>query len=367
MSGKNNLYHVEFEQGYYNETIADTFEQYLEEEGKNSMCPECDVFVAMPDKKHNYFEKAEDIDGELKDHWLKTMKCFKNFCKPTKMQASIVAKDKFVVEAGETAMVSYGIAPYLSRWSPYHGALYTVVLALAKLVACGGDYRKVKVSFEEYYKNAEGKGCESCGKAFTDSENEGKKIAALLGAYEAKKGFGLEDIEDQAVVELADGFLQDCYGDTEAKPDFRTVGFNVTKEEYTVATAFKKPDNKIVRFCIPYDKYDRPIYEEAMVTYKKFHKMVKNGYIQSAYAVGIGGTMEALAKMSYDRNYGVRIDEDIRLEQLSQKAYGAIVAEIKPRDIRHIEIPCMFLGEVIEEPVMMYHDEVIELDELYEV
>ena len=80
MSGKNNLYHVEFEQGYYNETIADTFEQYLEEEGKNSMCPECDVFVAMPDKKHNYFEEAEDIDGELKNHWLKTMKCFKNIC-----------------------------------------------------------------------------------------------------------------------------------------------------------------------------------------------------------------------------------------------------------------------------------------------
>ena len=367
MGSVNHLNHIEFEQGYYQETIAKTFEQYKKEMGKESLCPECDAFVAMPDVKHNYFEEAEKIDGELKSHWLKTMKCFKNFCKPTKMQASIIENEDIKKDRDEEIMVSYGIAPYLSKWSPYHGALYTVVLSLAKLVACGGDYRDVQVHFQEYYKMEGQDSCPCCDKAAQGKEEEGRKMAALLGAYEAVKGFDLSQMENQEAVRLADAFLKECYGEKETQPEFRAVAMNVAKRDHIVTTAFKKPDNKIVRFCIPYDKYDRPIYEEAMKTYKKFYKMVKNGYIQSAYAVGIGGTMEALAKMSFEKEYGVRIDEDIRLEQLSQKAYGAIVAEIKPRDIRHIEIPCMFLGEVMEEPVMEYHSEIIELDDLFEV
>ena len=366
MSSMNKLSKVEFEKGYYNETLAETFEQYMKDGSSASLCPECDVFVAMPDKKHNYFEEAEDIDGELKEHWLKTMRCFKDFCKHTKMQASVMESGMFSKEKDETVLATYGIAPYLSNWSPYHGALYTVVLALAKLVACGCDYRDVKVDFKEYYETVKQEVGGCCGGSNKVPETEGRRMAALLGAYEAKKGFDLDDINLVEAVAFGEAFLKDCFADKNAHLDFEAIAMGKTKNDYMVTSSFKKPDNKIVRFCIPYDKYDRPIYDEAMKTYKKFHKMVKNGYIQSAYAVGIGGTMEALAKMSYEKEYGVRIDEDIRLEQLSQKAYGAIVAEIKPRDIRHIEIPCMFLGEVIEEPIMEYRNEVIELDELFE-
>ena len=366
MSSEHNN-NIVIEPGYYQETLAETFERYMEDPERIKVCPECDILIAMPDKKQNYFEAAENIEGELKDHWLKTMSCFKNFSNYSSMQASVVKNGAFAKEKDEEMLVSYGIAPYLSKWSPYHGALYTVVLSLAKMVASGADYRDVQVGFEQYYADSD-EGCAVCGEKPGQSvEAAGNQMAAMLGAYEAKKGFELADLEDSELTGLGDAFLKECFKDTSVQADFRAVAAGTAKKENLVHTSFRRPDNKIVRFCIPYDKYDRPIYKDAMKTYKKFHKMVKNGYIQSAYAVGIGGTMEALAKMSYKNNYGVRIDEDIRLEQLSQKAYGAIVAEIKPRDIRHIEIPCMFLGEVIEEPVMEYQSEVIELDELFEV
>ncbi len=355
MSSIDNLLNVEIEQGYFKEIFTETWNRFIEEGNKRDEYPSGDMFVAMPDNKHNYFEEAEDIDGALKDHWINTMHRFKDFCKQTQMQAAVIEDTDFPKEDGDVAMVSYGVAPYLSNWSPYHGALYTVILSLAKLVACGSDYRKVAVDFKE---------CGSRIKEGLGADAAGRSMAAILGAYEAKCGFGLAGIDNRHLSDFGDVSIANCFGDSEAKLDFRSVAVAETKEEYIVTPVFKKPDNKIVRFCIPYDKYDRPIYEEAKKTYRQFHKMVKNGYIQSAYAVGIGGTMEALAKMSFGKNYGVRIDEDIRLEQLSQKAYGAIVAEIKPRDIRHIEIPCMFLGEVIEEPVMEYKDEIIGLDEL---
>lgn len=364
-SGK--IYHnIEFEQGYYQETITNTFESYMNDEACPKVCPECAVTVTMPDREKNYFEEAENIDGLLKEHWLKTMRCFRNFSKQTSMQAAVVEKEGFTEEKDEIALISYGIAPYLSRWSPYHGALYTVVLSFAKLIASGADYHDVQLDFEQYYDVEDAECAKRIQITGIDQVGDGNQLAALLGAYEVKTGFGFADMANEELAQLGNNLLKECFGDSSVKPDFRAVTMGKAKKEQLVTTNFKRPDNKIVRFCIPYDKYDRPIYEDALKTYKKFYKMVKNGYIQSAYAVGIGGTMEALAKMSYKNNYGVRIDEDVRLEQLSEKAYGSIVAEVKPRDIRYIEIPCVFLGEVIEEPIMEYKNEIIELDELFE-
>lgn len=366
MSSEKNYENIVFEEGYYREPIANIFENYMNDASGPKVCPECLIKVSMPDREKNYFEEAEKIEGFLKEHWLKTMNCFRNFSKQTAMQAAVVEKEGFTKEADEEVLVSYGIAPYLSRWSPYHGALYTVVLSFAKLVACGADYHDIQLDFEQYYDIEDAECAKRIQITEIDQVGDGKQLSALLGAYEAKTGFEFADMENEELAQLGNDLLKECFGDESAKPDFRAVAMGKAKKEHLVTTNFKRPDNKIVRFCIPYDKYDRPIYKDAMKTYKKFYKMVKNGYIQSAYAVGIGGTMEALAKMSYKNDYGVRIDEDIRLEQLSQKAYGAIVAEIKPRDIRHIEVPCMFLGEVIEEPIMEYKNEIIELDELFE-
>ena len=339
----------------------------------NGAHQETDVVVTMPNEKENYFEAAEDVEGTLKENWVKIMKDL-NVCskqgliemfdssigagtvampfggkyQSTPIQTMLAKVPSLKGETDTVTMMSYGFDPYLSSWSPYHGAIYAVVLSLAKIVASGGDYKKVHFTFQEYFE-----------KLGNDPKRWGKPFAALLGSYDAQMGFKLASIGGK-------DSMSGSFNDIDVPPTLVSFAVDVTKADYVVTPEFKKADNKIVRFCIPYDKYGKPVYEEAMKTYKQIHKMMKKGYIQSAYAVGYGGTLEALAKMSFGNNLGVRLDEDVRLDHLCQKAYGAIVAEIKPRHIKEIEIPCMFLGEVIAEPVMEYKHEVISVSELYD-
>ncbi len=338
----------------------------------NGAHQETDVVVEMPDEKKDYFEAAEDVDGTLKENWIRIMEDL-NVCskqglvemfdssigagtvtmpyggkyQTTPIQTMIAKVPTLKGETDTVTMMSYGFDPYLSSWSPYHGAIYAVLHSIAKIVAAGGDYKKIHFTFQEYFE-----------KLGTDPKRWGKPFAALLGAYDAQMGFGLGSIGGK-------DSMSGSFNDIDVPPTLVSFAVDVTNAKNIVTPEFKKADNKIVRFCIPYDKYGKPVYEDAMKTYKQIHKMMKKGYIQSAYAVGFGGTLEALAKMSFGNQFGIRLDEDVRLEQLTAKAYGAIVAEIKPRDIKHIEIPSMFLGEVIEEPVVEYKDEVIELEELY--
>ena len=339
----------------------------------NGAHQETDVVVLMPDEKEDYFEAAEDVEGTLKENWLRIMKDL-NVCskqglvemfdssigagtvampyggkyQSTPIQTMIAKVPSLKGETDTVTMMSYGFDPYLSSWSPYHGAIYAVLHSVAKIVAAGGDYKKIHFTFQEYF--------ERLG---SDPKRWGKPFAALLGSYDAQMGFGLASIGGK-------DSMSGSFNDIDVPPTLVSFAVDVTKADYVVTPEFKKADNKIVRFCIPYDKYGKPVYEDAMKTYKQIHKMMKKGYIQSAYAVGYGGTLEALAKMSFGNRLGIRLDEDVRLEQLTFKAYGAIVAELKPKHIKNIEIPSMFLGEVIEEPVMTYRDELIDLDDLYE-
>lgn len=80
-------------------------------------------------------------------------------------------------------MMSYGFDPYLSSWSPYHGAVYAVLSSVAKIAAAGGDYRKIRFTFQEYFQ-----------RMTEDPTRWGQPFAALLGAYNAQMGFGLPSI-----------------------------------------------------------------------------------------------------------------------------------------------------------------------------
>lgn len=80
-------------------------------------------------------------------------------------------------------MMSFGFDPYLSSWSPYHGASYAVVESVAKIVACGGDFNKIRFTFQEYFR-----------RMTEDPYRWSQPFSALLGAYEAQMGFGLPSI-----------------------------------------------------------------------------------------------------------------------------------------------------------------------------
>ena len=97
---------------------------------------------------------------------------------------SMVAK--VPVQNGKTdtvTMMSYGFDPYLSSWSPYHGAAYAVTESVARIVATGGDYKKIRFTFQEYFR-----------RMTEDPKRWSQPFSALLGAYAAQMGFGLPSI-----------------------------------------------------------------------------------------------------------------------------------------------------------------------------
>ena len=106
----------------------------------------------------------------------------------TETQAMVA---KVPVQKGNTntvTMMSYGFDPYLSSWSPYHGAAYAVTESVARIVATGGDYRKIRFTFQEYFR-----------RMTEDPKRWSQPFAALLGAYAAQMGFGLPSIGGKAV------------------------------------------------------------------------------------------------------------------------------------------------------------------------
>lgn len=97
---------------------------------------------------------------------------------------SMVAKLPVLKGSCDTVtMMSYGFDPYLSSWSPYHGAIYAVTDSVAKIVAAGGDFSKIRFTYQEYFR-----------RMTEDPERWSQPFAALLGAYEAQMGFGLPSI-----------------------------------------------------------------------------------------------------------------------------------------------------------------------------
>ena len=173
----------------------------------NGAHQETDVVVTMPSRKDNYFDKEKDVT-DLKKTWLDNLAdlnvCSQkglvemfdssigaaSVCMPyggkyqlTPVQTMIAKLPVLKGSCDTVTMMSYGYDPYLSSWSPYHGAVYAVVDSVAKIVAAGGDYSKIRFTFQEYF--------ERLGE---DPSRWGVPFAALLGAYSAQIGFGLPSI-----------------------------------------------------------------------------------------------------------------------------------------------------------------------------
>ena len=173
----------------------------------NGAHQENDVFVEIPKAEDTPLKRSGDI-ADVKEKWLSTLSDL-NACSQkglvemfdssigaasvlmpyggkyqlTETQAMVA---KVPVPDGKTntvTMMSYGFDPYVSSWSPYHGAVYAVTESLSRIVAVGGDYSKVRFTFQEYFR-----------RMTEDPHRWSQPFAALLGAYDAQMGYGLPSI-----------------------------------------------------------------------------------------------------------------------------------------------------------------------------
>ena len=211
----------------------------------------------------------------------------------TETQAMVAKLPVLKGKCDTVTMMSYGFDPYLSSWSPYHGAMYAVVDSIAKIVANGGDYKKIRMTYQEYFR-----------RMTEDPRRWSQPFASLLGSFDAQMGFGLPSIGGK-------DSMSGTFNDIDVPPTLVSFAVDVAKEKDIITPEFKKAGNKIVKFEISKDQYDKPVYEEIMKLYDQIHEMIQNGVIVSAYALDAKGVIPAVSKMAFGNGIGVSISGNI--------------------------------------------------------
>ena len=342
----------------------------------NGAHQETDAVVEMPDKDACYYSSPCKEDTEnVRELWREVLSdlnvCSKKglvemfdssigaatvtmpFGGMTQMTPIQTMAAKLPLEDGEAdfaTLMSYGFDPYLSSWSPFHGAAYAVLVSIAKIVASGADFRKTRLTFQEYF--------ERLG---TDPKRWGKPVAALLGAYSAQKGFGIPSIGGK-------DSMSGSFEDIDVPPTLVSFAVNYGRASGIITPEFKKSGHVIMRVDIPFDEYGIPVYDKAAKIYDQVYKMMKKDLIESAYALGGSGMIEAISKMSFGNMLGFEFNRDFNLKQLNKKYYGSILIEISPKKIKDLSVICTMVGRIIDSrEIRMHGQEPIALDDMLEV
>ena len=328
----------------------------------NGAHQETDVKVAMPDASAKYFDKKKDA-SDVKKLWLDTLSDLNVASQKGLVEmfdSSIGAGTvtmpyggkyqlsetqtmiaKLPVLKGKTdtvTMMSYGFDPYLSSWSPYHGAVYAVTESVAKIVAAGGDYRKIRFTFQEYFR-----------RMTEDPKRWSQPFAALLGAYAAQIGFGLPSIGGK-------DSMSGTFQDIDVPPTLVSFAVDMALEQDIITPELKKAGNKLVWLKIERDENDLPVYDAVMDQYGKFMEDIQSGKIVSAYALDRHGVAAAVSKMAFGNRKGAKIEHNVDKRDLFAPAFGDIIAEVEDGKVGELAITYTEIGEVTEEPVLAYGD-----------
>ena len=242
-------------------------------------------------------------------------------------------------------MMSYGFDPYLSSWSPYHGAQYAVLTSVAKIVAAGGEMDKLHFTFQEFFR-----------KLGKDPKRWGEPFSALLGAYKAQSALELASIGGK-------DSMSGSFNEIDVPPTLVSFAVDVASESTIISTELKGAGNKLVLFTVPHDGLDLPDYEAAKDLYRKIFEDIKNGNIISAYALERMGVSEAAAKMAFGNKLGVKIDADFAEEKFFGPGWGNILAEVPAEKVRALAAFGTVIGEVTADACLRYKDAAIGIDD----
>ena len=334
----------------------------------NGAHQETKVAVDIPNRKDSIFGR-EDVK-DVKGKWMETLGDL-NVCSQkglvemfdgsigaasvfmphggkyqlTETQAMVAKLPVLTGDCDTVTMMSYGFDPYLSTWSPYHGAIYAVTESVAKIVAAGGDYSKIRFTFQEYFR-----------RMTEDPHRWSQPFAALLGAYNAQLGFGLPSIGGK-------DSMSGTFEDIDVPPTLVSFAVDVAVEKDIITPELKAAGNKLVWLRIPTDEYDVPKYDQVMELYGKFREDVQAGRIVSAYALDRHGIAAAVSKMAFGNRMGVKIEHDVDARDLFAPAFGDIVAEVPADKVSELAITYTVIGEVTEDAAFTYKDmEITEAD-----
>ena len=331
----------------------------------NGAHQETTVEVEIPNKDGNLFEERPDV-VDVKAKWLETLADL-NVCSQKGLvemfDGSIGAGSVFMpyggqyqltetqsmvakvpVQNGKTdtvTMMSYGFDPYLSSWSPYHGAAYAVTESVARIVATGGDYKKIRFTFQEYFR-----------RMTEDPKRWSQPFSALLGAYAAQMGFGLPSIGGK-------DSMSGTFNEIDVPPTLVSFAVDIAKIQDVITPELKKAGNKLVWLRAPRDQYDLPDYAGIMDQYEKLHNDIQAGKVVSAYALDRHGIAAAVSKMAFGNALGVKIEHNLDPRDFFAPGFGDIIMEVPADKVGQLSITYTLIGEVTDDGKFSYGNTVI--------
>ena len=324
--------------------------------------------VEIPSHTDTLFRRAEI--NNVKDAWLNTLSDL-NVCSQKGLvemfDGSIGAGSVFMPHGGKyqltetqamvakvpvlngktdsVSMMSYGFDPYLSSWSPYHGAVYAVTESIAKIVAAGGDFHGIRFTFQEYFR-----------RMTEDPKRWSQPFAALLGAYAAQIGYGLPSIGGK-------DSMSGTFQDIDVPPTLVSFAVDMAHDNEIITPELKKAGNKLVWLRIERDEYDLPKYDKVMEQYAKFTEDIRAGRIVSAYVPDRHGVIAAVSRMAFGNKMGVKLEHNMDPRDLFAPAFGDIIAEVADGQVGSLQITYTVIGEVTDRDGFEYADTQISMDE----
>lgn len=333
----------------------------------NGATQNMDIFVKMPQQR---IKEKEDLTN-IKEKWLNNLKDL-NVCSQkglSEMFDSTIGSGtvlmpfggenqltppeamvcKIPVLKGETntaTIMSYGYNPKVAKWSPFHSAIYAVIDSVSKVVATGGDYKNIKLTFQEYFE-----------KLGNDKEKWGKPFSALIGALYAQLNLGIAAIGGK-------DSMSGTFKDMNVPPTLVSFALDVANVNNIISPEFKKEDNYIIKLNTKYDNYDLPIFEELTKNYEKISNLIKEKKALSVSTIGFGGVSSAISKMSLGNYIGVNISLD---KDVFDYNYGSFILEID----KSVNIEKEFegftyenIGKTTKGKFIIVNDEQIDLKEV---
>ncbi|MDD4802173.1 MAG: phosphoribosylformylglycinamidine synthase [Syntrophomonas sp.] len=345
--------------------IVDIARDFLD---TNGVKQHAEVWVQEPSLLDNYFaSKSCSAAADIKNAWLNNLQDL-NVCSQKglveRFDSSIGAGTilmpyggqyqatpavgmaaKLPVVSGDTTtgtLMAYGYNPEMSRWSPFHGAMYAVLEAVAKIVAMGGSYPSTRLSLQEYFE-----------KLGPDSSKWGKPFAALLGAYHAQMQLGIPAIGGK-------DSMSGTFMNLNVPPTLVAFAVNLVDVRKVISPEFKNPNSQVIYIPVTRDDYELPDFALLGKTYQCITELINNGKILAAYPVCGGGIAEAVSKMSFGNRIGFSlasssVSPDEIKTLLFAPNYGSLVLEMcGDLDVEQelAAIPHQILGKTLEKEVI---------------
>ncbi len=251
-------------------------------------------------------------------------------------------------ETTTCSLMSYGYSPLISKWSPYHGAMYAIVESVAKIVAMGGNYHTIRFSFQEYFE-----------KLLDIPSKWGKPFAALLGAYRVQSELKLPSIGGK-------DSMSGSFEDLDVPPTLVSFAITGAEVDDVMTPELKEANHTLVEIMLPKDQFHVYDFEALKKQYDTVMELIKNKQVYSAYTIKDGGIIEAVYKMAFGNAVGVELDKNLTLETMIEKSYGNIILEVENDTVVTLE-NTRIIGHTNNTHHISYNNETLSLDEAYDI